>query len=175
LELTVESITMIVHEDEALERVNSPNNLTNKLLEIRKLHSNRTGPKAIPPMVTALAVTSSIISGSQKASGEAFGMTQANVAYHKNHGKNEETQDLIKKQVGDVHSKALDGMIACLDGLKDKIPNVKKATDLSSIASNLARVVEKTSPKETNINTNVKVLVYQPRTREEAEYESIAV
>lgn len=165
---------IIVDESEALARVSSPNNLTNKLVEVRKLHSNRTGRKEIPPMVTALAVATSVVS-TQKSAGETFGMTQGNVSYTKNHGKNEETQELIKKNVDTVHEKALDGMMKCLDFLNPKLENVKKATELASIASNLARVVEKTSPKDITNSTNVKVVVYAPRERTEDEYESIAV
>lgn len=163
---------MIVDETEALQRVNSPDNLTYKL---RALHTNRTGPKGIPPMITALAVATSVITGDQQASAKAFGMTQENLSQMKNHSKNPELQDAIKKNIASVHEKALDGMLACLDFIKPKLENVKKATELSSIASNLARVVEKTSPKEASVTTNVQIVVHQPRSHSEEEYESIAV
>lgn len=166
---------MIVSEEEALERVNSPNNLVHKLFEVRKLHSGRTGPKSIPPMVTALAVSTAAITGNQKESAEAFGMHQTNVSYHKNGSKNEETNSLIKKSVDDVHNKALDGMLSCLEHLQPKIEGVKKATDLANIAGNLAKIVERTTPKDNSNKTNVQVVVYAPRTKGEEEYESIAV
>lgn len=166
---------VLVTEEEALERVNSPNNLTHKLHEIRQLHANRNGRKNIPPMIQALAVSTSIISGDQESSAKSFGMTQENISYLKNESKNEETKDLIKHNVQTVHEKALDSMLDCLTLIKPKLENVKKATELSSIASNLARVVEKTTPKDNSVSTNVKVVVYAPRDKSETEYESMAV
>lgn len=163
---------MIVNEEEALLRLTSKENLTYKL---RALHTNRTGSKGIPPMVTALAITTATLSGDQESAAKSFGMTQENLSQMKNHSPNVELQSLIKKNIDSVHEKALDGMLACLDSMKDKIPNVKKATELSTIASNLARVVEKTSPKENNHHTNVQIIVHQPRTHGEDEYESISV
>lgn len=163
---------MIVNEEEALERVNSKENLTYKL---RQLHAGRTGPKNIPPMIKALAVSISKVD-TQENAGEAFGLSQQAISQYAN-GKHKDTEakDLIKKSIASVHEKALDGMLSCLDFIKPKLENVKKATELSSIASNLARVVEKTSPKEANVTTNVQIVVHQPRSHSEEEYESIAV
>lgn len=166
---------IIVEESEALARVNSPDNLVNKLYDVRKLHINRTGPKGIPPMITALAVTTAAISGDQVESAKTFGMTQANLSYHKNETKNPETAALIKSNIDTVHSKALDGMLACLDTLQPKIEHVKKATDLANIAGNLAKIVERTSPKVDQHSTYVKVVLHQPTDKLEADYESMAV
>lgn len=161
---------MIVDEEKVLERLNSPDNLVNKL-EVRPMYTNRNGRGNLTPMVQTLAVTLGELD-TQKAAGEVFGITQQSVSYLKNDGKNVD-RSFVKSKVADVHEKALDAMIDSIELLKPKLKDVKKAVELSAIASNLGRVIEKTSPKEANNQTNVKVVVYAPTQKSEEQYEEV--
>lgn len=172
---------MIVNEEEALARLNSPDNLVNKLkeqtppssnIEYKDLYSNREGPKAIPPMIQTLAVTLGRLD-SQQAAASALDMSQANVSYLTNHGKKVD-RDQVEKKVDKVHSDALDGMLEAIGLIKPKLQDVKKATDLSAIAANLGKVVRNTTPQE-KATTNVKVIVYSPSQNAEADYEDAII
>src|SRR5579872_7498438 len=115
---------MILNDDsEALERLNHPDNLINKL-ERRKLFENRTGPKQFGSMIQTLAVETAKLS-SQEASASAFGMTQENISYLTNKGKNIDHEQ-IEKNIETVHSRALDTMLESIDLIKPKLKDVKK-------------------------------------------------
>lgn len=158
-------------ENETDLRLDSPDNLVNKL-RIEKLHSNRNGPRNIPPMIQTLAVALGELD-SQKAAADVFGMSAPNVNYLTHEGKKVD-RDLVKEKIGDVHSNALDSMLEAIHLIKPKLANVNKASELSRVAADLARVVEKTSPKEAG-RANVMIVAYAPRQREEGEYETIDV
>ena len=159
---------MIVEESEALARVNSAENLTKKLYEIRQLYPNHNGKKNIPPMVRDLIGVNATLS-TQNAAAKAFGVSQPLAGYFE---RGEHKGSTVADKVKSVHESALEAMISCIAGVKDKVPDVKKATDLSMIAANMSRVVEKTTPKE-KATTNVQVVVYSPRIHNESEYEEI--
>lgn len=159
---------MIVDEEQALERLNSPDNLVNQL-EVRKL----IGPgrpenrKNTPDMINTLAVAAACET-SLRAAGKEFGLNHTGVNYHK------KNTDAGKAGVDLARSQALDLMLESITLLKPKLQDVKKATDLSKIATDMARVVEKTTPRET-AQTNVKVVVFNPGTKDEDSYEEITV
>lgn len=183
---------MFVNESEAIERLNSKDNLVNKLksssvseveseviveeeiqesnIEIRDLHPGRTGSK-LNPMMRTLLVETAILGGSQTRAAQAFGVTQPNVSALISKGKDID-RDRVKDSVSSAHSKALDVMLSSIELIQNKLPDVKKATDLSKIAADMGRVIEKTTPKE-SATTNVRVVVMAPMMREERDYEEI--
>lgn len=164
---------MIVNEDNALARLLSPDNLVNKL-ELRKLHSNRNGRKEIPPMVQTLMVDLHENENQKQAEvAKQFGVTQAEVSYLHREGKHV-NREIVDRNTNKVHDKALESMISCIDTLAPLIPNMKKATDLSKVAADMARVVEKTAPKN-EVTSNVKVVIYAPNNHGEDKYEEIVV
>lgn len=163
---------MIVTEEIAQARLNSPNNLVNKMIKIDKLHGGDRGPRNIPPMVQTLAVAIAKID-SQESAAQLTGMTQENVSYLANKGKRVD-QDLVKNTVATVHNQALDAMLDCIGLIKPKLGDVKKATELSKIAADMSKVVNNTTPKEA-AQANVQVHVYAPRMRDEREYEELTV
>lgn len=162
---------MIISEEEARLRLESPNNLANKLkVDIKPLHSNRNGRGNIPPMVQTLAVALGEID-TQAAAAKAFNMTPANASYLTREGKHVD-RDFVKAKVHTAHNNALDAMLQSINLLGPKLEHVKKATDLSKIASDMASVVNKTTPQQAQ-QTNLVVVAYAPRMKEESEFEEL--
>lgn len=160
---------MIINEEKALERLYSPDNLIN----IRKMTGgNKIGSRDIDPLTQTLAVETGLLT-TQREAAEAFGMSQQNVSYLTHHGKQVDRTS-IKTNLETAHSVALDVMLESLDLLKPKLSSVKKATDLSKIAADMGRAIEKITPKNENV-ANVKVVVFRPNSKDESDYEEITV
>jgi len=192
---------MIVSEEEAFARLNSPNNLVNQLkvlhseieyeeleveetkveiippkssnVQIEDLHWGRTGPKNIPPMIQTLAVELAAV-GTQKDAAEFAGVSQQTVSSYASGKAGNPDLTKARSRINDLHTTALDAMIDSIELLKPKLKDVKKATDLSVIASNLGKVVSKTTPKE-SATTNVRVVVFAPAQKDEDYYEEMVV
>lgn len=158
---------MICNEEIALSRVNSEDNLINKLERRRMTGDTR---RHVPPMIQTLAVETARLTSQQEAA-DTFGMTQSNVSFLDRKGKNI-NREQIEDNIGKVHNVALDAMLESINLIKPKLAGVTKAIDLSTIAANLGRVVEKTSPKEA-ASVNLKVVLFQPVMKEERDYEDI--
>lgn len=184
---------MIVNEVDALARLLSEDNLVNKLkargaavldvpsnststedepipnpnVEIEELYKNRTGTKNVPPLIQTLAIEAAAVT-SERASAEEFGISHQTVNYYKNGGGKADHQ-LAKSRIAEVHDNAIDAMLESISLIKPKLKDIKKAVDLSRVASDLGRVISKTTPKEAGA-TNVKVVVFAPQAKEEKHY-----
>lgn len=81
-----------------------------------------------------------------------------------------------KKEI--VHEKALDIIMSSLGNIEDGLDSVKGPKDLSIIASNMAKIAERTGGRLNNVNDNapkVQVIVYTPRIKSSDEYEEIEI
>src|SRR4051812_4311097 len=116
---------IIVKEEDALKRVNSPDNLLNKLLEIKDLHSGRTGPKNIPPMVKDLIGVTAALTTCREASESVDKQVNVSTAFKYRNDVREKKDSKLTE----VHNLALDAMINSIKAL-NTLP-VKKATDAS--------------------------------------------
>lgn len=164
---------IIYDEDEALERLGSPQNLVNRIhnpVVVKELHSNRNGSKGIPPMVQELIGVAATLT-TQREAADSFGVSQPMARLYE-HGMTKGSKGVAPK-VQESHDAAIDAMLSAIKAIPDRIPNVKKATDLSTIAANMARVVEKTTPKELEGKSNVQVIFFSPRIKDESEYETV--
>lgn len=164
---------------EALARIDSPDNLVNKLklqgsnVEIRERFARNTQKKNLPPMIQTLAVASGIVDG-QSVAAETFGVSQPDISYLTREGKGV-NRDQVKQTIDSVHQQALNGMLEAIGLISDgRLKDVKKVTDLSKVASDLSKVVNNTSPKE-GPTANIKVVVFSPVIRGEEQYEEIIV
>lgn len=134
----------------------------------RVLNKNRSGRlKGIPdfdPMTNEIAGTLAHFD-TQKNVARAFGMTQANVGLLENgreRKRDPELNDRIERNLGIVRDKALDRLLSSIDLItEDKLESIG-AKDLSTVASNLSRVVEKTLPKREESRVNSQLIVYAP-------------
>lgn len=170
---------MIINEEEALSRVNSPDNLTNKLKDIKsniivERLPQSDGPRNIPPKVQQIIGVTSALTSSRDAAA-AFGVSHPMANNYAN-GETKATKNVVAERVATAHENALDAMLSSIALVKDRLadPDLKiKPTDLSKIAADMGRVIEKTSPKE-GTGTRVQVLVYAPRMKSESEFEEIS-
>lgn len=175
-----------MEEEKAIARLESPDNLINKLskdkteieknknIQIEELYKNRMGPKGIPPMIQTLAIETATVTN-ERAAAQEWGIAHQTVNYYKN-GGGKADREHVKETIGKAHSNALDVMLGSIGLLKEKIDNkqVHKATDLSKIAADMGRVIEKTTPKEHGA-ANVKILVFAPNMKAEDDYEEMVV
>jgi len=171
---------MIYNEEKALERVNSEDNLINKLqriksgnLEVRKLPRSE-GPKQIPPMVQELIGVAAALSSGAEAS-RVFGAVTPQMANLYKNGETNSTRGRVAEHIETIHTKAIDAMLASIDKVTELVPNVRKATDASIIASNMAKVIEKTTAKQEDTKNRVVIVAYAPNMKLESDFDTIEV
>lgn len=179
---------MILEETDALDRINSENNLINRLrVKILPHGGRKEGQIAIPePVRHLLGSLANESEESQAQIAELFGVSQVTVSDAKrglvgdryDEDLDESNEKVTKKTADDAHEAALDCLMDTLSGLSGKIKtesSTLKAKDLSKIATDMSRVMGSLKPAEKsgdNIN-NTQVIVYQPVQRKEAQYEVI--
>ena len=111
---------------------------------------------------------------------DALGMDKNSVAQNKHgrtaHGKeNPELKDRLERDLGHVRDKAMDRLLMSLDLLDDDKIGKASAKDISSISSNMAKVMQSTLPKDSNNRLQAQLIVYAPSFVNRAEYEVIEV
>lgn len=74
-----------------------------------------------------------------------------------------------------ITSKAQKRIIAALNALTPEVMSDAKPRDLAGIAKDMSTVVKNLTPDTQVINDNRKVLIYQPRIREEDSFDVITV
>jgi DNA-binding Xre family transcriptional regulator len=80
----------------------------------------------------------------------------------------------VEKVIGDVKDRALSRLMSSLGLLTDDKLSGCSAKDLSVIASNMGRVVEKISPKETQPD-NINFIIYSPELKQERAFEVVEI
>jgi len=181
---------MFVNDEEGNKRLSSLDNLINRLngqknikgLKIKKIH-NGGRPKDRENDTDderAEIGIASLIHGPTKAAEEydttisRASLLSKGIATHSNGPKEELVNKVIDKKEA-IHQKALDIICGALESIDDKIDKVSKPKDLAFIASSMAKVAERTSPKNSNNDNGpkVQVVVYAPRVRDSSEYEVV--
>jgi hypothetical protein len=181
---------MFLTDEETETRLSSVDNLVNRLssnsnfrsnFQIKKLHNGgRAKGRKNDSNEDRLAVaTHSIIHGPTSAA-ESFQTTpsrasllsQGTITHHIGPDSELAPAVLDKKEV--IHNKALDIIMASLESISVRLP--EKATDLASIASDMARIAERTGGRLNPVNENkpqVNVVIYAPRVRDISEYDEV--
>lgn len=80
----------------------------------------------------------------------------------------------VERMINSVKDRALDRLMASLGLLNDDKLSGCSAKDLSVIASNMGRVVEKIQPKEIQAD-NINFIIYAPELKQERAYETVEV
>lgn len=177
---------MILSESVALDRLNSEENLVNRF-SLTPTKDNVTvmplgrggkesGFKNFPQYTRNLiAVMTRSGQMNQVEAAAAFGTSQQNVSKIENGLTKSVDEKAVESLLAPIRDVALERLQASLGLITDdKLANCK-AIDLSNIASNLSRVVDKTLPRTREGGTNVQVVVFSPETRREENYRSIEV
>ena len=186
-------MTMILADEKALERLNSENNLANRFARSVKaargadnvkykhthyLPTYRRGhaeSKDNLPVETRNEIAIRARSGmeTQEEIAADYGISQQNVSAIAT-GKTSSEPEVVGKALDKIRDKALDRLLASLGFLTDDKLSGCDAKDLSQIAANVSRVVEKTTPK-VDEGSKVQVVVYAPQVRQEEKYKIIEV
>lgn len=192
---------MIISEEEVNKRLEADNNLYNVIRRANQdvEHSNiqivpigkqgRTeGSTEIPEHVRELiAITANTSDSTQTEIAETFGVSNYSVSHLKRGLVGNSFNPQLRKTAQDAkakvdakrdtaHEAALDNLMSVMGHLKDRIPDVAKARDLSKIASDMSRVavnLRSRSEEENDNKANVLVILHAPQQTREESYESI--
>lgn len=186
---------MILTDEEAEKRLNSPDNLINKVqVLVRNANLKSEGDTKIPSMVRSLIGSLSNASGeSDKEIGAVFGVSQPTVS---NSGrglvgsrKDDDLSDSlntarnnVKQKTEDAHNLALDSLMSALSVVSPRLEESKDSLslkeltrtskDLSTVITNIQR--NKVADMSSGGN-NTLVILHSTERRAESKYEVLDV
>lgn len=142
----------------------------------------RNGAKATPDSLRKLIAHDALNGTPTSELAEAYGVSESSVSAYKNGASSTTTYHEKKESLGEyvdltrdkIKNRAQNKLLLALKHMtEDKIKEVKPI-ELSTIAANMSRVVEKMSPKEqTTVNNNI--VFYSPKQISKENYETIDV
>lgn len=164
---------MFISPTELERRLKSENNLTNKLRvrnenDLKRVNRPRLPNTAIRAVVGSLAEQGV----PPKDISQAFGVSK-NQIKSAEITKVPDVASAREKTVEKVREMALDRMLVSL-GLMDntKLENCT-AKDLSAVASNLSRVIDRTSQRDAG--DRLQLIIYAPQQKEEKDYKVVDI
>lgn len=174
---------MLLDSQRAASRLESPDNLVNRL--VLKSNSNVTvlpkariggarGPR-LPSFVrtqVAIMTRSGAAKGTEAAA--AIGISSQHANDIKNGNIEGVDEEAVDRALGEVRDRALERLMASMNLITDDKLEKCKATDLSVISANMSRIVEKTLPKQ-NEGTQMNLIVYAPQLKSEESYKVVDV
>lgn len=187
---------MILTDDEVEQRLNSPDNLINKIkdrlastlvVERMPTKGKTEGSANVPPLVRQLIGGLSVISDEkQKDVAAEFNLSQFAISTYRKGligGQviDEELKEIVEKQEekneAKAHEKALDCLVDMLDTIKPRIKTEDvKLKELGKMSADMARVVQALKGSEKEEKTaKTQVVVMTVNQKTENYYESQAV
>jgi len=182
---------MFLDPEKAEERLNSPNNLANRLAEFRRekktleengnilINPGRQLPR-LPPQVKE-ELKEKALSGlyTRKELAEQYGVSPPAITNLKKKAEKEEEtkkssvrEAFLTQALQDIASEKM--LLAMGLITEDKLATLK-ARELAQISSSLASVVSATSPKTGNAGTAINLVVYSPEVRQESSYKMVEI
>lgn len=174
---------MFINESEANNRLSSLDNLINRL-QVRKTHngSRPKGAKNQSKEKQAEIAEDAIVLGPTAAADihgtsiSRASLLSKGIVTH-GLGTDKELAPVVEDKKQKIHDKALDLILDALNRVN--LTDLKGATGLAHITSELAKTAEKTGGRlnkdKEDEKPKVQVIVYAPRMREMGEYETIDV
>ena len=148
------------------------NNLNGKPTVIHK-EKDKPRPRGTSvPIPIKIAAGAIAVQSSVKAAAETFGIGESVVKEAKN-SKNLEVREGVNDALERVRSLALDKLVSSMCLITDDKLNEASARELSAVAANMSRVVERTGPRESG--ANVQLVIYAPQQRKEESYQVVDV
>lgn len=163
---------MFISEDKVVERESSLDNLVNKL-QLRKIHNGgRPKGRKNDTTETRMQIAEHSIVHGPSETARQFNTTPSRASLlsdgiitHGN-GKDNELSSKVLSKKEQIHEKALDIITKSLMGLEDSLGSVKKPRELAQIASEMAKVAERTGgrlrPEDEGKRPSVQVVIYSP-------------
>lgn len=164
---------MFLTEEQAEKRLHDPTNLAVRFKDETKFEVRVRRPRgpALPKGVREeIAVEAMMGISTQDEIAEEYGVSKGVVV----DAKKKYATSIAGKEVIDAASdRAFDRLMASMGFMTDDKLSGLSAKDLSSVAANMARVVEKTRPKDQD--EKVQLIVYVPEIKTEDQYTVIDI
>jgi hypothetical protein len=173
---------MLLTEEQANERLNSEKNLANRFsrsdegrIEERVIEGpgKEKGSTNLTREERNEIAVRSRLGESQVALAREFNTTQPNVSYIER-GKTKTDEEKVESAINQVRDKALERLMHSLGLITDDKLSGCSAKDLSTIASNMSRVVEKTIPRA-EVDNKINLVIYAPELRQEKSFKTIEI
>lgn len=177
---------MIITDDEKIEkRLNSEGNLALKLGKGNRINHTEAGRNIgdnnLHPVLRSIISAAAQIDTAKKVS-ETFDVSPAQ-AHNLKHGKTtgtgevkEEILDKKREILDEVQSKASDILLKTLGIIPERLDDKKlKAKDISSIAKDMAHIIEKTRENKEVRDTGPRILIITAPLRPLETYETIEI
>jgi hypothetical protein len=171
---------MILNDEQVKARLGHEKNLANRFAkrEIQELIVPRSGPRANVPNLTEeesteIAIRSRLGEG-YKVLSEEFDISAQQVGKIKRAESGRVNNAIADEALGKVKDMALDRLMSSLGLLSNDKLSGCSAKELSVIASNMGRVVEKTTPKQVE-DERINLIIYAPQLKREDSYRTIEV
>jgi len=142
----------------------------------RNRHGRTVGATTVDSMTREIAGTLTRIEGPASVA-RAFEIAPS-TAFHMGRAdgkKDGELRERIEKNLGKVRDIALDRLMTSINLIEDDKLESLGAKDLSTVASNLSRVVEKTLPRDMSAAPTAQLIVYAPTIAKEEHYETVVL
>lgn len=182
---------MIIQDEERISRrLNSEGNLALKLGKGNRINHEEAGrnigDKNLHPVLRAIISAAAQVSTAKKVVDD-MGEIGINVSpghvHDLKHGRvtpggevKEEILNRKKEILDEVHTKASDILLKTLGIIPDKLNDSKlKVRDISSIAKDMAHIIEKTSPAKDVKDAGPKIVIITAPLRELNTYDTIEI
>jgi hypothetical protein len=181
---------MLINDEDKNKRLASDENLLNRLAKraARVGNSLLISPETlgrkpeipnIPPLIKEIAATTASCGiATNKEMARSFGISAQTVSNVRSGVgiANKDIQKKIDENLGQIRDVAIDRLMQSLGLMDDEKLANTKARDLSSIAANLSKVIDKSLPRaDTNPLSGVQVIFYSPRMKDISDYEVIDI
>lgn len=188
---------MILTDEQVEERLTSPDNLMNKVSEMKESHlivlpkKDGSRGEVIPSRVRQLlGVIANKSTETQTEVADAFDVTQASVSMFSRGISDQRVDHEIKEVVdkareskakesqdkeSEAHELALDLMVDCIKGVSGRLHEVDKPKELAKMAVDMSKIVGNLKDKDKAGDTNnTQVIIYAPNQRSESAYETLS-
>lgn len=174
---------MEISAQEAIELLKDPRNLANNPEFVKPSNGRTQGAVAVPESLRTIIAVAARTGGTIAGVAAQFGVSESTVAQAKkgNVGVNrhdpefkEKVDQIVGEQKKELRELALDrlaGMFASV--INDQNLGALKPREAVSAAKDIATIVDKLTPKQSN--TNVAVFVHAPNVREEKDFGEVIV
>ena len=171
---------MMVVDDESFDLELMRSSSAAKVVEIAA--KGRNGANATPESLRKLIANDALDGAPIAEIAEAYGVSSSSVTAYKNGATsttnynqgNGELKDFVDVKRDRIKNKAQNKLLLALKHItEDKLKDAK-VNDLSTVAANMSRVIDKTTPKtESVINNNI--VFYSPKQISKENYETLDV
>ena len=174
---------MHITEKQALERLNSPNNLANRFarvdnqivqVEERVIHSPGKNRVNLDENTRTEIAIQARLGMNQNDIARDFGVTQGEVSQIKNNKVQGVDERAVERSLNEVRDQAVLKLMESLGLITSDKLSALGAQALSIVAANMSKVVEKTMPNKDNKN-NINLIIYTPEMRSERGFDFVEI